>query len=288
MTSLLTRLEAWRQERRWRAKRARMFGSADLLVVSHTKSGRTWLRVMLSHLWHLEHGVPAEELVRGDNLKRLAPAIPAVHFARDTRFPPETGELVAGPAQKLLVLVRDPRDVAVSFWHHVRHRASAAELERKGIPEAARTLDLFAFATDARLGVPRVIGFYNRWARELASLPQATRVRYEDLRADTVLELDRLTRFLGEAHPRERLEAAVAFASFESLREKERSGFFASDRLGPATARGPAGSNDGDPARYKVREGSVGGWRRQFEPDQAAALDALVRDKLDPAWGYRG
>lgn len=286
MTGLLERLATWRQERRWRAKRARMFGTADLLVVSHTKSGRTWLRVLLSHLWHLEHGVPAEELVRGDNLKRLVPAIPAVHFARDTRFPPETGDLMVSPAQKLVVLVRDPRDVAVSFWHHVRHRASAAELARKGIAEAARTLDLFAFATDPGLGVPRVIRFYNRWARELASLPQATRVRYEDLRADTVGELDRLVRFLGESHPRERLEAAVAFASFESLKEKERSGFFASDRLGPVAA---AGSPDAlDPARYKVREGSVGGWRRHFDAAQAAVLDALVRDTLDPAWGYSG
>ncbi len=288
MTSLLTRLDAWRQERRWRAKRARMFGSADLLVVSHTKSGRTWLRVLLSHLWHLEHGVPADQLVRGDNLKRLVPAIPAVHFARDTRFPPETGALVAGPAQKLLVLVRDPRDVAVSFWHHVRHRASPAELARKGIAEEARALDLFAFATDRRLGVPRVIGFYNRWARELASLARSARVRYEDLRADTVGELDRLARFLGETHPLERLQAAVAFASFESLKEKERSGFFTSDRLGPAAARGPAASGDDDPARYKVREGSLGGWRRRFAPEQAAVLDALVRDTLDPTWGYRG
>lgn len=263
-----------------------MFGEADLVVVSHTKSGRTWLRVMLSHLWHLEHGVPAEELVRGDNFKRLVPAIPAVHFARDTRFPPETGELVVGPRQKLLVLVRDPRDVAVSFWHHVRHRASDAELARKGIPLAARGLELFAFVTDPRLGVPRVIAFYNRWRHELLAVPDAARVRYEDMRTDTVGELDRIARFLGERHPPERLEAVARFASFESLREKERSGFFASGRLGVAHAGG--GAADDDPARYKVREGGTGAWRRLLDPAQAAILDALVRDTLDPEWGYRG
>jgi hypothetical protein len=287
MITLFDRIEAWRQERRWRAKRARMFASADLLVVSHTKSGRTWLRVMLSHLWHLAHGVPADELVRGDNFKKLAAAIPAVHFARDTRFPPETGELVAGPRQRLLILVRDPRDVAVSFWLHVRHRASAAELARKRIPPVARELDLFAFATDPLLGVPRVIGFYNRWWRDLATHPRATGVRYEDLRADTAGELERITRFLGERHPPERIEAAVAFASFESLKEKERQGFFASGRLGPPAHA--AGSRTGDdPALYKVREGSMGGWRRHFTVEQAAVLDALVRDTLEPGWGYAG
>lgn len=286
MIAILERLETWRQARRWRAKRAAMFATADLLVVSHTKSGRTWLRVLLSHLWHLEHGVPAHELVRGDNFKQLVPAIPAVHFARDTRFPPETGDLLPRPDQRVLVLVRDPRDVAVSFWYHVRHRASAAELARKGIPADAKALDLFAFATDPRLGVPRVIRFYNRWRGELRALPRATSLRYEDLRADTPGELDRITRFVGEAHPRQRLEAAVAFASLESMREKERSGFFASGRLGASGASADPGQEE--EARFKVREGSLGDWRRRFTPEQAAELDRLVRETLDPAWGYRG
>lgn len=287
MIGILEQLRDWRQARRWRGKRAAMFASADLLVVSHTKSGRTWLRVMLSHLWHLAHGVPVDELVRGDNFKRLAPAIPAVHFARDTRFPPETGTIRPGPRQRVLVLVRDPRDVAVSFWFHVRHRASPAELARKDIPPDARRLDLFAFATDPRLGVPRVIRFFNRWWQELPSFVHAARLRYEDLRADTAGELERLTGFLGERHPPERIAAAVAFASFESLKEKERQGFFASGRLGPADPPAAAAASD-DPARFKVREGSVGGWRRHFEPDQAAVLDALVRETLEPGWGYRG
>lgn len=285
MISIFERLSSLRQMRRWRVKRAGMFRSADLLVVSHTKSGRTWLRVLLSHLWHLEHGVPANELVRGDNFHKLVAAIPAVHFARDTRFPPETGAIRPRAEQKLLVLVRDPRDVAVSFWLHVRHRASPAELARKGIPLEARTLELFPFATDRRLGVPRVIGFYNRWWQDLASHPRSAWVRYEDLRADTAAELERITEFLGARQPPERIAAAVAFASFESLKEKERQGFFASGRLGPPEAA-PAAAAD-DPSRYKVREGSVGGWRRHFTPEQAAVLDALVRDDLEPGWGYR-
>ncbi len=286
MIGIVRQLLDWRQARRWRRKRAGMFASADLLVVSHTKSGRTWLRVMLSHLWHLAHGVPADELVRGDNFKRLVPAIPAVHFARDTRFPPEIGSLRPDPRQRVLVLVRDPRDVVVSFWFHVRHRASPAELARKGIPPEARRLDLFTFATDPRWGVPRVIRFYNRWWQELPGFARATRLRYEDLRADTAAEFTRILAFLGEEHPRERIEAAVAFASFENLKEKERQGFFASDRLG-ARAGAEAGSAEEEAGRYKVREGRVGGWRRHFEPEQAAVLDALVRDTLEPGWGYR-
>lgn len=280
MIALVRRFEAWRQRRRFLAKRAAMFKGADVLLVSHTKSGRTWLRVMLSHLWHLAYGVPVNELVRGDNFKRLVPAIPAVHFARDTRFPPETGTLYPRARQKVIFLIRDPRDVAVSFWYHIRYRASDAELARKQIPSDAKTLDLFRFAVDPRLGVPRVIGFYNRWRRELASMPNATFVRYEDLRADTVGELARLLRFLGQDHPKAYLEAAVRFASFENMRAKERAGFFASGRLGAA------GGDPGEEGRFKVREGSLGGWRQKFTAEEAAELDRLVCETLDPFWGY--
>lgn len=279
MRALLERLDAWRQARRWHAKRAQMFADADLLIVSHTKSGRTWLRVMLSHLWHLRDGIPAGELVRGDSFKRLNRAIPSVHFARDTLFPAETGRLTIGTRQKMLVLVRDPRDVAVSFWFHVRKRATDAELERKDIDLAARSMELVPFVMDEKLGVPRVISFYNRWAKELAGRPNAARVRYEDLQLDAVGELGRICRFIGQEFTPEQIQEAVRFASFENLKAMERGGFFASGRLGAA------GAGD-DPGSYKVREGRVGAWRERFTPEQAAVLDEMVAQRLDPAYGY--
>ena len=258
-----------------------MFEGADLLVVSHTKSGRTWLRVMLSHLWHLKYGVPADELVRADNLKRLNSAIPSVHFARDTRFPAETGDLAVGPQQKLLILFRDPRDVAVSFWFHVRHRASEGELERKGIETAAKELPLYRFVTDPGLGVPRIVRFYNRWLEETRERPRSARVRYEDLRRDAGGELRQITEFLGDSFTPVQIEAAVEFAAFDNLKDKERQGYFASGRLGPAEQAAV-----GEEGAYKVREGSVGGWRQRVTAEEAATIDRLVEDHLDPTLGY--
>src|SRR5260221_12200033 len=62
--------------------------------------------------------------------------------------------------------------------------------------------------------------------------------------------------------------------------EHERSGFFASDRLG--------GLDRDDPDSYKVRQGQVGGYRRNLDRRSVAALDDLVRERLNPAFGYRG
>lgn len=75
MHRFLDELRAQRREHRWRRKQTLMFIQSDLLIVTHTKSGRTWLRGLLSHLFHLKCGVPADELIRFDNMHARNPAI---------------------------------------------------------------------------------------------------------------------------------------------------------------------------------------------------------------------
>ena len=135
----------WRHKRRWARRNIYQLRNADALVVSHTKSGRTWLRVMMSYLYHLEYGTPASEIIAFDNLHSLNRAIPRIYFNRDTRVPTFThanGHVQVEKEKKVLFLVRDPRDVAVSFYFHVVNRASERESIRKGIPQHARSLAL--------------------------------------------------------------------------------------------------------------------------------------------------
>src|SRR5438045_8925553 len=96
-----------------------MYARSDVLILSRTKSGRTWLRVMLSHLFHQQYGIPERELVQFDNFHRLECRIPRVHFTHDTIFmhhSPWGRVLRAPPRQALLFLVRDPRDVALYYY----------------------------------------------------------------------------------------------------------------------------------------------------------------------------
>ena len=117
----------WRHKRRWARKNIYQLANADALVVSHTKSGRTWLRIMMSYLYHLEYGTPANAIIAFDNLHSLNRAIPRIYFNRDTRVPTfarGSGFIFVEKGKKILFLVRDPRDVAVSFYFHVVNRAS--------------------------------------------------------------------------------------------------------------------------------------------------------------------
>ncbi|MFO1059505.1 MAG: sulfotransferase domain-containing protein [Dongiaceae bacterium] len=269
-----------RAEARWWRKQEMMFRGADVLVVSHTKSGRTWLRVMISHLYHLRYGVPPEELIGYDNFQRLAAEIPRMHFVRDTHFDrdnPRRDFGLAPERQKVVFLIRDPRDVAISFYFQVRHRATDRALGHKGFDLSVRSLPLASFVADPRYGVPRVIRHFNSWLAEMPAIRQKLVVRYEDLKARPEAELARIASFLSLSLDEGQIAAAVRFASFESLREKERSGFFNSRKLG---------GEGGNPESFKVRRGEVSGYRQYVTAEQAAELDRLVATTLDPAFGY--
>jgi hypothetical protein len=282
---MLKILTAWRHRRhdaRLVAKRVRRFAAADILIVSYTKSGRTWLRVLLSKLLSEMHALSDRELIDGDNFHRQQPLIPKIFFAPDTRYPyPELGEAQARVAaqQRVVFLVRDPRDVAVSFFFHVQHRASEGELRRKKVPLSARALTIDAFVRHEACGVPRVLRYLNRWAEERRARPGSLLVRYEDLRADTRGELGRVASYIGLQPNPDVLDRVTSFASFDNLQRMEREGFFASDRLGLTRA--------GENESAKVRKGKVGGYRDYLSLETIAFVDRLVQADLDPSYGYR-
>jgi hypothetical protein len=274
-------VKLWRHKRRWVKRNLERQEQADALIVSHTKSGRTWLRIMISHLYHLRYGTPANEIIDFDNLHRLNPAIPRLYFNRDTRVPTfsrNNGYIKVSDDKKILFLVRDPRDVAVSFYFHVCNRASERELIRKGISLDARSLSLYQFVTDEELGIPRVIHHFNRWHDEMKNMPHTMVVKYEQLRAEPVTTLDGIMRFLDRAFEENELVKAVEFASFDSLSRKEKDGFFQSGRMRP--------TRPDDTGSHKVRRGKVGGYRDYFTSEENAHIDALVSDRLHSFFDY--
>ncbi len=282
MHILPDRIEAWLHRRRWARKNIRRMHESDAIIVSHTKSGRTWLRVMISHAYHLEYGVPENELIKFDNMHRLNPAIPKLYFFRDTAIPTfgiGGGSVPLDREKPTLFMVRDPRDVAVSFFFHIRNRATPRELDRKGITARDRDKELYAFVSDERLGVPRVIEHMNRWYRVMQEMPHTRVLHYEALKAEPEPQLAEAIAFLDRRLAPETIAAAVEFAAFENLARKEAAGFFNSDKL--------KSTNAADGNASKVRRGKVGGYRDYFDDRQNAVLDGMVRERLHPAWGYR-
>src|SRR4051794_2127116 len=102
-----------------------LLSSADLAVVSFGKSGRTWLRVLLSRFYQQHYGLPADRLLENDSLHRLNAAVPRVLFTHDNYLSDYMGE--ADPraryaGHRVLLLVRHPADTAVSQFFQWKHR----------------------------------------------------------------------------------------------------------------------------------------------------------------------
>lgn len=258
-------------------KRLRKLSNSDVVVVSQAKSGRTWLAAMMSHVYHQACGVDERLIIRFDNFHRINPEIPRIFFTHDNRKSPDMAPLAAAERyanKKVILLVRDPRDVAVSAFFHSRRNLSKRPTGPNGSGDVG-TDDIYDYVTGT---LPLIINFLKRWDENLSDIEQSLVVRYEDLRADPSAELAGIMDFTGGDFSPEIIEKAVDFASFEKLRTKEAARFFESDRLHPA--------DPDDPGSYKVRRGKVGGYRDYFTPAQLARIDAMVADAGLDRFGF--
>ncbi|MEM7022318.1 MAG: sulfotransferase domain-containing protein [Pseudomonadota bacterium] len=251
-------------------KRWSRLARSDVVVVSHPKSGRTWLAAMISHVYHQLHGVPAQTLIRYDNFHRLQPEIPRIFFHDDHPLP--GGRRMVPPSfykrKKVILLLRDPRDVAVSWYFQLRrNKADEGRIEPRS---------LFRFVVES---LPLIMTFFRHWQRDVGLMQDCLVVRYEDLRGATDHELSRIMGFIGADCAPETIRRAVEFAAFDNLQSKERQGFFEGDRLRPGSA--------GDPKSFKVRRGKVGGYQDEFTAEQLARINALVDDPATARFGYQ-
>ena len=271
-------------ERHLRGKEEfRKLALADVVIVSFGKSGRTWLRVLLSRFFQLRFGLRPSAFIGFDNLHRKNDGIPRVFFTHDNYlrdYTGHTGDKSDFYGKKVVLLVRQPGDVAVSQFHQWKFRMRPHKKGLNKYPEHGTEVDVFTFALDEDAGLPKVIDFMNGWAREIPRLQHLLVVRYEDLRRDTAGQLRRVLEFMGQTATDAELKDCVEFASVENMRKlEEKSAFWlAGSRMKPG--------DKANPDSFKVRRAKVGGYRDYFTDEQAARLDAMTEERLLPGLGY--
>jgi hypothetical protein len=180
----------------------------------------------------------------------------------------------AAARRRTVYILRDGRDVMVSRWFETLHREPG---DRAAVE---RFLGVEMTDDNMREHLARFIEFMSTYQRGCADYRSHVRywkdhdyvtVRYEDLLADGVRELQRALRELtGEEPDVERLALAVRNNSFEEKTKRAR----------------------GDESKgHFLRKGISGDWRNHFTPEAARVFDAYAGDLLieigyepDHAW----
>jgi hypothetical protein len=257
---------------------------SDWVLMSWGKSGRTWLRVMLSRAYQLKGDLDASELLDFDNLKKRDSQLPAVFFTHNNYLRDYTGNQHSKAhfkGKRIVLLVRDPRDVAVSQFFQWQFRMRPIKKFINDYPPHGASIDAWDFVLDKEAGVPRIVEYFNGWAQAIPELQDVLIVRYEDMRKDPGAVLAEILSFTGTPVTDEQVQQAVDFAAYDNMKKMEEDKFFKG-----SGARVKPGDKD-NPQSFKVRKAKVGGYRDYFTDDQCAQLEQMV-EQLDPIFGYGG
>jgi hypothetical protein len=231
----------------------------DVFLTSYPRSGNTWTRFLVGNLVHqnepvtfltVERLVPDMYKSSDRVLRNLArPRIVKSHECFDPRY------------RKVIYIVRDPRDVAVSNYHW--------ELKLRSVRDGFPIEDFVPRWMEPEFW-PR-IGSWGDHVTSWLSTRQGKKgfllLRYEDLKKDPQRALAQVAEFLGIEPSQERLNRAVELSSADNMRklEKQESAQWVATTL----------TRQDKPF---VRNATSGGWKTVL-PEQTVAY-------IEKHWGH--
>jgi len=239
----------------------------DVFLVSYPRSGNTWTRFLLGNL------ISQDAPVTFSNIESL---IPEIYFNPDRalRSLPrprmlKSHECFQPQYPHVIYIVRDPRDVAISFYHH--------NVKARNIPD---DYPMTSF-------VPRFIaGEFDRkfgswrdnvlsWISVRGDSPTFTMLRYEEMKRDTAGALLQIVGFLERCSFRkfdtrpEALRRAIELSSPERMRALEKKE--AADWVLTKSTRSD---------KPFVRTAKAGGWKSQLTPESVEAIESAWGDLM--------
>ena len=260
----------------------------DVYLLSYPKCGRTWVTLQIGRAISQHYGLEVPNLLKLSTFGEEIPEVPHIRLTHDDqphrKRPHElsaTREKLA--EKKVILLVRDPRDVIVSYYHHKSRRERDRDFwwfQGKRKETHSRFQGTLAEFLDVEIGgFDTLLRYYNVWAEARRTPKEFLLLRYEDMQADPAGQLRRVLDFMGLAAITDaEVKEAVEYASFRNMQKIESGAEVKSFKL-------KAGDVN-DPNSFKVRRGKVGGYRDDLTPAQIDQLERKMAATLSPLFGY--
>lgn len=249
----------------------------ETYFVSFQKSGRTWVRMFLSHYFFNCYPFSLTSRKR----KYFDNKIPNIIFSHGANeiFNTESSELSykkeSDRISKIptVLLIRDPRDVMISYYFHITKRNITEKSTKNnfinrslnsGIEKISDMIDHDTY------GIKNIIKFSNIWYESCVK-KESSIFFYEDIKMNPQTEFSRLLSFLGESKINEKaFHKAIQETDFETMKMKEKANISNSKYLNAIDLK----DND----TYKSRKGKVNGFLDYLDENQVNRLNIHMQN----------
>ena len=223
----------------------------DVFLVGHPKSGNTWMAYMLAMLANNDY----KQRV---NVSNVGEFIPTIHDAdyriaeysdlSDPRIFRNEGPKYPELYPKTIYILRDPRSVLLSYYHHCVHDTGRTDWKITDFVDemitqgCIRSLEPFLVRWDRQV---------ETWLERAQSQPVIF-VKYEDLKQNCYAVLERINNFIELECDEKTIRLAVERGGFSNMRKDE-------EKYGAESYPGEQGKKG-----YFVRKGKVDSWKEEM------------------------
>eukprot|EP01101_Sappina_pedata_P010689 TRINITY_DN6803_c0_g1_i1.p2 TRINITY_DN6803_c0_g1~~TRINITY_DN6803_c0_g1_i1.p2 ORF type:complete len:295 (-),score=55.10 TRINITY_DN6803_c0_g1_i1:288-1172(-) len=243
------------------------FSALTNVGISYPRCGSTWVRLAVSYSLHLHYNRSTSISPFSASLYSMFKSPPSLYPLGPLSWIQQGHHLDIAPAaaysagknpkrlpsHRIVLLVRDPRDVAISLYHLAKTRPLYSNL----------TLSQYIRRDNGSM--ESVAAYFKGWwdSRHLAG--DLMLVRYEDLHLDAAGEIARILAFYGFTEIRhEYIKMAARLATFDNMKLMEQEGYIELGGLSPVLLYADR--------PIKMRRGKANGF--ECDPD-------LSRDDLE-------